>query len=292
MRKILYYGVILFLCFGVVLVFYRIKDYSGKAYNVKGSEDESGAGVKQKVLIFSIDGKTSNGLKQWHLEGKAAEMIGSEIHLEDLDAIAYGDEYTVKLKSEKGIYNRAKSEVELTGNVKVTSDDGTILTTDVARWSQETREITTDSIVEIRRENMYAKGKGAMANSFEKKAILLKDVTVRLEPRTEIFSDGYLEVKFNDNMAEFFENVRVSDKDGKLFSDALTVYFDPDTRKIAKVVAKGNVKLLKGESYTLCEEAVYTDGTSSVKFIGKPRVVIDPNEIAALGVLSKGGVVN
>lgn len=292
MKKIFSYGLILFLFISAVLLVLKNKDNGGRAYNPPMNGSQGGAEVKQKVLTFSIDGKTSNGLKQWHLEGKAAEMIGSEIYLEDLDAIAYGDDYTVKLKSEKGVYNRSKAEVELTGSVRVTSDDGTTLTTDEARWSQETREITTDSLVEIRRENMYAKGKGALANSLERKAILLKDVTVRLEPRTEIFSDGYLEVKFNENTAEFFNNVRVSDKDGKLFSDMLTVYFDPDTRKIARVVAKGNVKLLKGESYTLCDEAVYTDGTSSVKFIGKPRVVIDPNEIAELGVLSKGGVIN
>ena len=133
---------------------------------------------------------------------------------------------------------------------------------------------------------MKASGTGARANSFEKTALLLSDVTVDLEPATKIKSDGPLEVSFNDNMAVFSDNVRVRDKDGDLKADKLMVYFDPDTRRIAKVVAEGDVKLLKGESYTLCEKAVYTEGTGSVEFIGKPRIVIAPAELQQEGLFS------
>ena len=116
------------------------------------------ADVKQRVLSFSIDGKTSKGVKKWHLEGKAAEMVGDEIYLEDLDVAAYMEDHIVTIISDKGIYRRAKAEVELIGGVKVVSEDGAVLTADRATWFQATREITTDSLVNIEQQSMRATG--------------------------------------------------------------------------------------------------------------------------------------
>jgi len=271
--------------------FYAVRHFSSRPTTTeadKGAEDA--ADLKHKVYSFEIDGKTSKGVKQWHLEGKEAEMIGDEIHLEGLDVVAYGEDFTVNLTSDKGIYRKNKAEVELIGDVKVVSEDGAVLTTDRAKWLQTTREITTDSVVNIERENMRARGRGALANSFERRAVLLTDVTVEMEPATLVECDGSLDVRFEDNKAVFSENVRVTDKDGKLFSDTLTVYFDPETRKIAEVVAENNVKVWRGKSYTLCEKATYTDGTRSVKFTGNPRVVIAPEELTESGLFSGKGI--
>lgn len=256
----------------------------------QAQENREEEALKQKMLTFSIDGKTASGVKQWHLEGKAAEMIDDEIHLQDLDAIAYGDEFTVTLTSEKGVYRRKEGEVELFGNVRVLTEDGSLLTTERAKWSYNTKEITTDSLVDIKREDMHAIGTGARANNLEKTAVLLKDVTVEMEPATIIKCDGPLEADFGENIAIFRNNVRVQDKQGNLLADVMKVYIDSESSKISKVEAEGNVKLLKGKSYTLCEKAVYTDGTGSVKFIGKPRVVIAPQELAESGLLSGGGL--
>jgi lipopolysaccharide assembly outer membrane protein LptD (OstA) len=74
----------------------------------------------------------------------------------------------------------------------------------------------------------------------------------------------------------------VEDKDGRLYADMLTVNFDPDTRKLTEVVAEGNVKVKKGNSYTISEKAVYTESTKSAKLLGRPRVVIDPAEVDKL----------
>ncbi|MBU0571488.1 MAG: LPS export ABC transporter periplasmic protein LptC [Candidatus Omnitrophica bacterium] len=241
------------------------------------------AGLKQKVLVFSIDGRTSKGVKQWHLEGKAAELVDNKIYLEDLNGAAFGEEFTINLLSDKGVYCRDRSEVELIGNVKVTADDGTVLITDQAVWSQSTKDIFTDAPVRIEREDMVATGTGGRANSEKRIAMLFSDVTVEMKPATLVKCDGSLEAGFNENKAVFLENVRVTDKDGELIADKLTVHIDPETRKISEVIAEGNVKLLKGNSYTLCEKTTYTDGTGSVKFFGRPRVVIAPEELEGSG---------
>ncbi len=259
--------------------------------NVSGNDSAltDGAKVKQKVLTFSIDGRTSKGIKNWHLEGKAAEIFGDEIHLEDLKATVFGENFTADLFSDRGIYNKSTSEVELDGNVKVISDDDVELRTEKAKWSHLTKEITTAEYVQIDRKDMYAEGIGARANSEQKTATLLRDVKVRMEPSTDIECSGALEASFNENTAIFNENVHVKDKDGDLFADLLTVTIDPETHKIAMVVAEGNVKLVRGRSSTVCGKATYTDGTRSVKFVGKPRVIIAPEEMEDSGFLSSSG---
>ena len=245
-------------------------------------EAEDVSGLEQKILSFSMDGKSAKGAKQWHLEGDSAELVGDTIHLNVLKAIAYGDNVVVNLTSDSGIYDKEKGEVELIGNVEVISDEGSRLTTEKARWSQDTKEIYTDVLVKITRAEMTAIGTGGRANSDEKWAKLLKNVTVKMEPDTNVQCDGALEVSQAENKAVFYDNVKVVDKDGKLFSDKLTVLFDPENSRISKVIAEGNVKLKKGNSYTISEKAEYSEGTKSAKLSGRPRIIIDPEELERL----------
>ncbi len=240
----------------------------------KGKKDQ----VEQRVLTFTIDGRSSKGVKQWHLEGISAEIMGDDIYLNKLKATAYGD-VTVNLTSNKGVYRKEKGIVELMGNVVVKGDDGTVLRTSSATWSQLTKEISTEDEVRIERQGMSARGKGASANSDERKAKLKKDVIVVMEPHTTVICDGPLMVSYDENKAIFYKNVEVVDKDGKMYADKLTVNFDPDTKKLAEVVAEGHVKVKRGKSYTLSEKAIYKDSTKSAQLLGRPQVIIDPVEL-------------
>ncbi|MDD4956484.1 MAG: LPS export ABC transporter periplasmic protein LptC [Candidatus Omnitrophica bacterium] len=250
-----------------------------------GEKEDAAPGLEQKVVSFKIDGRSPKGAKQWNLEGDSAEIIGDDIHLKSLRAMAFGDTAAVSLSSEKGVYRKDKGEVELIGDVEVISDDGVVLTTDKARWSQEKREITTDSHVDIEKKGFRASGDGGMANSGNKTALLRSNVSVKIEPFTLVMCDGPLEIDYDKKQAIFHDNVGVEDKDGKLFADMLTVYFDKDTEKISQVVAEGNVRVKKGKSYTISEKAIYTDSTKSAKLLGRPRVIIDPEQIDQLDSL-------
>lgn len=253
--------------------------------------EEGVAGLEQKLLSFTIDGRSPKGVRQWHLEGNSAEMVDDAIHLKDLKAVAYGDDGTeVNLTSDRGIYNKDKGEVELMGNVRAISDDGTVLLTESAKWSQRTKDILSDAYVEVRREGMIATGTGALANSDQKKAALLKDVTVDIEPDTKVQCVGSLNISYDENIAVFHEDVMVEDKDGKMYADMLTVHLDPETQKLAKVVAEGNVKVKRGQSYTISEKAIYTETTKSAQLLGNPRVVIAPEEIEELQRRERGEI--
>lgn len=268
------------MCRGFFAPAARTADKSGKDALDAGS-------LEQKVLSFTIDGRSPKGARQWHLEGNSAEIIGEDIHLNDLVAVAYGEDTTVNLTSDRGVYRKKLGEVELLGNVEVVSDSGFTLTTEKAKWSQETKEISTDALVNITGKGMVAVGKGGMANSDEKKASLNKDVSVSMEPDTKVDCAGSLQVDYNANIAVFHKDVIVEDKDGKLFADKLTVEFDPESRKLARVTAEGNVKVKRGKSYTISEKAIYTESTKSAQLLGKPRIIIDPEELSDLDELGK-----
>jgi len=281
MRKIL----LVLLAASVALV---VWDHNQRAAEKSGTESPSApaepeGALEQKVTSFTIDGRSPKGVKQWHLEGNSAEIIDEDIHLDDLTAVAYGDDATVNLVSDSGIYRKEAGEVELIGNVKVTSDRGFKLTTERARWSQNTKEISTDVLVDIEHEGLAARGRGGMANSDERIAVLEKEVTVKVQPDTKVDCDGPMEVRYGDNVATFLNNVRVQDKDGRLASDKLTVEFDPETKKLARVTAEGNVRLKRGKSYTMSDKAVYTESTKTAQLLGNPRVVIAPEELTGDG---------
>jgi len=199
-----------FWSFIIILIPLTLYGYNGvkanKVDNIDGSKMEgqgNGSDLEQKVLAFTIDGRTPKGDRQWHLEGDSAEIIGDEIHLNTLKAIAYGKDMTINLSSREGVYRRDKGEVDLIGNVDVVSDDGFTLKTEKATWSQNTKEIYTDELVHIRQEGLYAVGTGGMANSEDRSAILKKDVRVEMEPDTIVLCDGSLEISSKDNIAIF-----------------------------------------------------------------------------------------
>lgn len=281
MKRILV--ILLVIGFGIGIWYFLGRDEAGMKEEMPQEETQSDlSGIEQKVLAFSIDGRSSKGARQWHLEGNSAEIIEEDVHLNDLEAVVYGDEVTVDLTSDRGIYRKEAGEVELLGNVEVVASDGTILKTDTAKWSHISKEISTEDFVHIEREGMIANGTGAIANSDERTASLKKDVEVIIPPDTTVTCAGALQVNSATNTATFEDRVKVVDKDGKLFADKLTVHFDPDTKKLAEVVAEGNVKVRKGNSYTISERAVYSDTTKSAKLEGRPRIIIDPAELEAL----------
>ncbi|MFH1847529.1 MAG: LPS export ABC transporter periplasmic protein LptC [Candidatus Omnitrophota bacterium] len=271
-----------------VPTYFFMQGYSGKeavdktVVLTEDEELENENTLEQKLMSFTIEGGSPKGARQWHLEAVSADIVGEQIHLETLKVISYSENSTSTLTSDKGIYHRDKGEIELIGNVKAVSEDGAILTTDYAKWKHSTKDIDTDSFVQINHRSMTAVGEGARANSEKRTAVLKKDVEVMIEPNTKIECDGSLNVNYEENTAVFHENVRIDDNEGELFADKLTAYFDPEKKCLDRAVAEGNVKIQKGESFSISEKAVYTGSTKSAKLLGRPRIILDPQQLSEM----------
>jgi len=241
-------------------------------FGEEGSDEE----VTQKIMSFSLEGYRDDGEKKWELNGLCADILSNIIKLDYVTAKAYGEEATMTLTAKSGIYDKVTQDVHLEENIVGESSDGTRLFTDVLDWNQKTESVTTDALVRIEKENLVSIGKGASGNPDLKEVKLKKDITVELreEPPTVITCDGPLLVNYERNISTLKNNVKIADERGEIVADEMKVLFDPDTKKITRVVAIGNVRIQREGNVTHSERAIYTVRDGRVRLIGKPKIVV------------------
>ena len=172
--------------------------------------------------------------------------------------------------------------MHLEGNVKANTSDGAKLATDYLNWEAKEQRVTTDAVVDVEKENMQVTGSGAVALPNLKQVTFKENVTVNIKPKeadkekglTVITCTGPLEVEYEKNLAIFNKDVTVEDERGKLYADKMNVYLEPKTRTITKVIASGNVRIVRGENTTYSERAEYTKSDGRVVLTGSPKLVI------------------
>jgi LPS export ABC transporter protein LptC len=239
----------------------------------------------QQFLGFELAGYSDRGQKTWEVKGKSADVFSDMVRLKDVDAKLYGDE-EVTLTSKKGDFDKANNRFHLEEDVVITTQTGSRVTTDSLDWVQKTNLISTDDKITINRENMTATSKGAEAQPDLNKAKLFKDVSVQINTededntlrKTVITCDGPLEIDYNAQLAVFYRNVKVEDESGEIYSNKMEVYFDFETKKITKIVASGDVKIVRGENISYSDKAVYTAVDKKVILTGRPKLILYSKE--------------
>ncbi|MFA5062717.1 MAG: LPS export ABC transporter periplasmic protein LptC [Candidatus Omnitrophota bacterium] len=256
----------------------------------------------QQINGFSLAGYGDKGKKSWDLSGKSADIFTEEVKLKDVDGNLYGKDENVNLTAKTGNFNKKDGKVHLEKDVVITTSKGAKLTTDSMDWDRNKQLVTTKDKVNIARDNMNIVGTGANGQMNLKKLALNKDVKVDINPTTKtttnpeglgikekitITCDGSLEIDYEKNIATFSKNVLVERSDSQIYSDTMYLYFSAgkDTKlanktpepmgnnKIDKIVAKGNVKIVRGENTSFSEEAVYTASDRKIVLIGRPKLV-------------------
>ncbi len=259
MKKIMIFCVVAFLFVGC----------ESKPVKVATPSPE-GSAADQKVMSFSLSGYEKNGKKKWEVEGKSADIMTEVVNLTDVVAKAYGEETDMTIIADKGVFNRVSNDVHLEENVVVTSTDGTKMTTEALDWKNNEEKIYTDKPVKVTREGMDKKGAKAVTgiDGFG------------ITPTT-ITCDGPMEIDYGKNSAEFNKNVKVVDERGQMLCDTATAYYDPKTRQLTKIIAKGHVKIIRGGSWTFSDEAEYLAQEQKIVLTGSPKVMIYPEEAKA-----------
>jgi len=132
------------------------------------------------------------------------------------------------------------------------------------------------------------------------------------EEKIEITCDGPLEIDYEKNIASFYNNVKVARQDSVIYSDKMFVYFIPGKKEekkdekepvnkdteaekpkdskspglsgdmmgssIDKIIARGNVKVVRGENVSYSEEAIYNAAEKKITLNGKPKLIIYSTE--------------
>ncbi|RKY33031.1 MAG: LPS export ABC transporter periplasmic protein LptC [Candidatus Omnitrophota bacterium] len=285
----------------LILVFALIFSIGNFSYALSQNSQDS----EQQIMDFSLSGHEEKGQKSWEISGKSADIFSEIIKLNEVVGNLYGKEEEINLKADRGAFNKKEGRVHLEDNVVVTTSTGSRLATQSLDWDRKKEMVSTKDIVHIERDNMCTEAQGATAEPGLNKMTLERDVKVdileeegasgqaqALTNRIAITCDGPLEVDYEKNIAIFQNNVKVDSEDVVIYSDIMEVYFltsqdRPPGKlesnsmmgtKIEKIIARGNVKIVRGENISYSDEAVYTAMDKKITLSGKPKLVIYSTE--------------
>lgn len=129
------------------------------------------------------------GDMEWVLEADTASVFREKksVVAEDVNIDFFsGAKHVSRLTAEQGILNQATDDLEARGNVKVTTDEGAVLTTEVLFWDHQAAKIHTDQYVEIAQDGNTIAGVGLQADPGLDRVEIQREVrgTLRNQPRT------------------------------------------------------------------------------------------------------------
>ncbi len=261
--------------------------------------------AQQQIGDFSLVGYGEKGKKSWDIAGKTADIFDEIVRLKNVNGNLYGKEEDVNLTAKNGDFNKEEGKVYLKEDVVITTSKGAKLTTDSMDWDRKNQIVTTEDKVKIEKDNIAIVGTGAKGVTSLNTVTLNKDVRVDINPydkkkpaqelafkdKVVITCDGKLVVDYEKNIASFYDNVRVERPDIIIYSDKLDLYFLPageKTKKVStpgsmvssidRIVATGNVRIVRGENVSYSQEAVYSALDKKIILSGKPKLIFYSEE--------------
>ena len=218
-------------------------------------------------------------------EGQAPEKesLAGLILQESISGMTTDADNKVNFEAKKARFNKEKNIFQMDESVKIETEDGLKLESEHLAWNQQEGRVYTDLPVKISKEdNFEIQGLGLDAQPSLKKAQVNEDVEVKIPLQDEGFilinCDGPLEIDYEQGTAVFLNNVEVHQKDSQLFANKATVYFSQEAQTIDRVVAEGNVRIVRGKDTSFSEKAIYHATSKRVVLEGRPRLVIFPQE--------------
>jgi LPS export ABC transporter protein LptC len=122
--------------------------------------------------------ETKGDKKEWELRAKSGQHFRQEDYttLQDLTVTFYTEEgRIVTLSGDEGSM-KGRKEIEVRGNVVITSSDGYRVTTNSLRYEDEKQQIFTEDPLTLEGRGLQVKGVGAVVDLKTKKLSILKKV--------------------------------------------------------------------------------------------------------------------
>lgn len=269
---------------------------SNSAFGAVTTPEES----DQQISDFSLSGYGDKGKKSWDISGKSADIFTEVVKLKDVDGNLYDETGKVNITAKKGDFNKVDGKVHLEEDVVITTSGGAKLTTDSMDWDRKNQLVSTQDKVNIDKDNINIVGTGAHGEPNLNKVAINKDVRVNINPtvsnsnpddlalkdKVVITCDGQLVVDYEKNIASFYDNVKVERPDLTIYSDKMDLYFVRGSAgteaaqadksmasSIDRIVASGNVKIVRGENISYSEQAEYKALEKKIILSGRPKLV-------------------
>ncbi len=148
---------------GIVLIrlWGNIRDekVSAKKEGVPKVSSENADMSLEKIRLV----EDKHGRKTWELEAKTVQQNNDDnvMTLDEPKVTYYTEEgRVIVVTGTKGKVKQDSKDMELTGNVKLTSSDGYTLKTNSLSYSHQNRKVTTADPVEIEGDQMHLVGQG------------------------------------------------------------------------------------------------------------------------------------
>ena len=254
----------------------------------------------QQIGDFSLSGFGDKGKKAWDLSGKSADVFSEVVKLKKVVGNNYAQNDTINLTADNGDFDKKSGVVHLQDNVVITTTSGSKLTTDTLDWDRKQQIVSTLDKINLTRSDMHLSGQGAQGQTGLKQIVLEKDVRLNIlaqdkqaskKEKILITCDGPLDVDYEKNIAIFNNNVKVEKPDLTIYSDKMQVYFTPNQQdsasaegfagissSLSKIVALGNVRIIRGENISNSQEATYTAIDKKISLTGRPQIIIYQTE--------------
>lgn len=237
------------LCLAAYIVWIQFQVLSQKGI-FKIQKKEAKKEETQKVYFFSFTKYNPTGGKEIEIEGDSANILAETVDLLNVVAKAYAEETPVTITADRGKYEKKTNKVHIEQNVVATTQDGTRMTTEELDIYPDKHILENEVQTTVRKNNINVDGIGARGDTNMKRVQFKKNVTVVVQPDkdstedpTVITCDGPLEIDYNQNIAYFKENVIAKDRRGTLYSDLMDVYYSKESKKVSKIIARGNVMI-------------------------------------------------
>jgi len=244
------------------------------ASQAKNLED----GVTQEVSTFTLSSVGDDGQSNWELEGETADIMEDKVNLSNVKIKSESMGSSVTMEAKKGVIKKSENKGTFKDDVVLAYDDGTTLATDTIDWSFKNEIATAPGAVFVKSAGLETKAMGARLDKSINKIQLNKDVFMNTPSGTTIKCSGPLVLDYKENTAVFKDNVVIENPKGTMASSEMVVFFDPDKKKILKVNANGGVRLIRGNSISVSEEAVYFAEEGKAILTGNPVIFIDSKE--------------
>ncbi len=233
-----------------------------------------GFSPQRVIKNFHLLGFDKDGNRNYEVWAEVAEIFNEQVKMYKVKANLYGEQNLI-IKAEKAFLDKTTQNLELEKNVNIASEDK-VLKTDFLHWDIKNKKAKSVSPVELCESDFTIKATGLEADLDNQKTVLKNQIHLSLRERTFtlITCRGPMEIDYKNNIAILYNQVKVDDKEGEIFSDKMEVYFDPETRQIKKIKALGNVKIVRADSITYAHEAEFDVGSKKLILKGEPRLVI------------------
>ena len=271
--------------FYVFFLMLRLNINTSTQHTMQGSRKQEAQSIEQpsqKVYSFSFSKYTSEGHRELEIEGDSADIFAKIVTLSNVIAKAYADDKPITITADKGVFDKSTSNIHLAKNVVATSEEGTTLRSDTLDIDITHKILSTEDRAQVEKDNIKLEGKGAHGDSNLKKIKFKKNVTVVISSEDEgasptiITCDGSLDVDYVNNIARFNDNVIATDERGKLSADSMDVFYDKASRRVYKIIARGNVIIEQEGNVTYSDNVIYLAKEGRIILGGDPEAIYYP----------------